>query len=133
MVNDVPVLVSVLLYITVPVPFPVPVPIPVPILNSGFLLFQTPIGNWFQCFPVYPDLNLSSGSGSGSGSVSGSGSRCRIPAFPYAPCAHLSAHQARTFPGLARTKKSPGFLAYLKRGLGFILKIFLKKQGWLRQ
>ena len=92
MVNDVPVLVSVLLYITVPVPFPVPVPIPVPILNSGFLLFQTPIGNWFQCFPVYPDLNLSSGSGSGSGSVSGSGSRFRIPAFPYAPCAH----QART-------------------------------------
>ena len=97
MVNDVPVLVSVLLYITVtvPVPFPVPVPIPVPILNSGFLLFQTPIGNWFQCFPVYPDLNLSSGSGSGS--VSGSGSRFRIPAFPYAPCAH----QART---LARTQ-----------------------------
>ena len=124
MVNDVPVLVSVLLYITVPVPFPVPVPIPVPILNSGFLLFQTPIGNWFQCFPVYPDLNLSSGSGSGSGSVSGSGSRFRIPAFPYAPCAHQ---------GLARTKKSPGFLAYLKRGLGFILKIFLKKQRWLRQ
>ena len=45
-----------------------------------------------------------------------------------APSAHLSAH-----PGLARTKKSPGFLAYLKRGLGFILKIFLKKQRWLRQ
>ena len=42
MVNDVPALVSVLLYITVPVPFPVPVPIPVPILNSGFLLFLTP-------------------------------------------------------------------------------------------
>ena len=42
MVNDVPVLVSVLLYITVPVPFPFPVPIPVPILNSGFLLFLTP-------------------------------------------------------------------------------------------
>ena len=131
MVNDVPVLVSVLLYIAVPVPFPVPVPIPVPILNSGFLLFQTPIGNWFQCFPVYPDLNLSSGSGSGSGSVSGSGSRFRIPAFPYAPCAR--APSAHAHPGLARTKKSPGFLAYLKRGLGFILKIFLKKQRWLRQ
>ena len=41
MVNDVPVLVSVLLYISAPVPFPVPVPIPVPILNSGFLLFLT--------------------------------------------------------------------------------------------
>ena len=24
-------------------------------------------GNWFQCFPVYPGLNSSSGSGSGSG------------------------------------------------------------------
>ena len=97
MVNHVPVLVSVLLYIAVPVPFPVPVPIPVPILNSGFLLFQTPIGNWFQCFPVYPDLNLSSGSGSGS--VSGSGSRFRIPAFPYAPCARAprpGAHQKIT-------------------------------------
>ena len=41
---------------------------------------HTGIGNWFQCFPVYPGLNLSSGSGSGS--VSGSG--FRIPAFPYA-------------------------------------------------
>ena len=46
---------------------------------------HTGIGNWFQCFPVYPDLNLSSGSGSGSGSgsvsvsVSGSGSGFRIP------------------------------------------------------
>ena len=28
--------------------------------------FHTGIGNWFQCFPVYPGLNLSSGSGSGS-------------------------------------------------------------------
>ena len=26
---------------------------------------HTRIGNWFQCFPVYPVLNLSSGSGSG--------------------------------------------------------------------
>ena len=33
--------------------------------------FHTGIGNWFQCFPVYPGLNLSSG----SGSVSGSGFR----------------------------------------------------------
>ena len=41
---------------------------------------HTGIGNWFQCFPVYPGLNLSSGSGSGSGS----GSEFRIPAFPYA-------------------------------------------------
>ena len=41
---------------------------------------HTGIGNWFQCFPVYPGLNLSSG----SGSVSGSGSGLRIPAFPYA-------------------------------------------------
>ena len=40
------------------------------------------IGNWFQCFPVYPGLNLSSGSGSGS--VSGSGSGFRLPVFPYA-------------------------------------------------
>ena len=42
---------------------------------------HTGIGNWFQCFPVYPGLNLSSGSGSGSGSgsVSGSGSGFRIP------------------------------------------------------
>ena len=40
------------------------------------------IGNWFQCFPVYPGLNLS------SGSVSGSGSGFRIPAFPYAPRKH---------------------------------------------
>ena len=44
--------------------------------------FHTGIGNWFQCFPVYPGLNLSSGSGSGS--VFGSGSGFRIPAFPYA-------------------------------------------------
>ena len=43
------------------------------------------IGNWFQCFPVYPVLNLSSGSGSGSVSVSGSGSEFRIPAFPHVP------------------------------------------------
>ena len=35
---------------------------------------QTGIGNWFQCFPVYPGLNLSSGSGFGFW----------IPAFPYA-------------------------------------------------
>ena len=42
--------------------------------------FHTGIGNWFQCFQVYPGLNLSSGSGSGSGSRSG----FRIPAFPYA-------------------------------------------------
>ena len=41
---------------------------------------HTGIGNWFQCFPVYPGLNLSSG----SGSVSGSGSGFGIPAFPYA-------------------------------------------------
>ena len=27
--------------------------------------FHTGIGNWFQCFLVYPGLNLSSGSGSG--------------------------------------------------------------------
>ena len=33
------------------------------------------IGNWFQCFPVYPGLNLSSGSGSVSVSGSGSGFR----------------------------------------------------------
>ena len=46
--------------------------------------FHTGIGNWFQCFPVYPGLNLSSG----SGSVSGSGSGFRIPAFPYAPRKH---------------------------------------------
>ena len=45
---------------------------------------HTGIGNWFQCFPVYPGLNLSSGSGSGSVSVSGSGSGFQIPAFPYA-------------------------------------------------
>ena len=31
------------------------------------------IGNWVQCFPVYPGLNSSSGSG------------FRLPAFPYAP------------------------------------------------
>ena len=37
--------------------------------------FHTGIGNWFQCFLVYPGLNLSSGSGSDFGSVSGSGSR----------------------------------------------------------
>ena len=30
--------------------------------------FHTGIGNWFQCFLVYPGLNLSSGSGSRSGS-----------------------------------------------------------------
>ena len=35
------------------------------------------IGNWFQCFPVYPSLNLSSGSVSVS--ISGSWSRFRIP------------------------------------------------------
>ena len=27
--------------------------------------FHTGIGNWFQCFPVYPGLNLRSDSGSG--------------------------------------------------------------------
>ena len=48
--------------------------------------FHTGIGNWFQCFLVYPGLNLSSGPGSGS--VSGSGSGFRIPAFPYAPRKH---------------------------------------------
>ena len=36
---------------------------------------HTGIGNWFQCFPVYPGLNLSSGSGSVSVSGSGSGFR----------------------------------------------------------
>ena len=40
--------------------------------------FHTGIGNWFQCFPVYPALNLR------SSSVSGSGSGFRILAFPYA-------------------------------------------------
>ena len=45
---------------------------------------HTGIGNWFQCFPVYPGLDLSSGSVSVSVSVSGSGSGFRIPAFPYA-------------------------------------------------
>ena len=35
---------------------------------------QPGIWNWFQCFPAYPGLNLSSGSGS----------RFWIPAFPYA-------------------------------------------------
>ena len=35
------------------------------------------IGNWFQCFPVYSSLNLSSGSVSVS--ISGSWSRFRIP------------------------------------------------------
>ena len=45
--------------------------------------FHTGIGNWFQCFPVYPGLNLSSGSCSGS--VSGSGSGFRIFALLYAP------------------------------------------------
>ena len=42
---------------------------------------HTRIGNWFQCFPVYPVLNLSSGSSSSSRSVSGSGSGSgfRIP------------------------------------------------------
>ena len=54
MVNDVPVLVSVLLYIAVPVPFPVPVPIPVPILNSGFLLFQTPHRELVSVLPSLP-------------------------------------------------------------------------------
>ena len=38
--------------------------------------FHTGIGNWFQCFLVYPGLNLSSGPGSGS--VSGSGSGFRV-------------------------------------------------------
>ena len=47
---------------------------------------HTGIGNWFQCFPVYPGLNLSSG----SGSVSGSRSGFRIPAFPYAPASRVS-------------------------------------------
>ena len=41
---------------------------------------HTGIGSWFQCFPVYPGLNLSSE----SVSVSVSGSEFRIPAFPYA-------------------------------------------------
>ena len=40
---------------------------------------HTRIGNWFQCFPVYPVLNLSSGSSSRSVSGSGSGSGFRIP------------------------------------------------------
>ena len=39
---------------------------------------HTGIGNWFQCFPVYPGLNLSSVSVSVSVSVSGSGSGFRI-------------------------------------------------------
>ena len=55
---------------------------------------HTGIGNWFQCFPVYPGLNLSSGSSSGSVSVSvsgsGSGSGFRIPAFQYAQHERLS-------------------------------------------
>ena len=53
--------------------------------NRGRLLefyFHTGIGNWFQCFPVYPGLNLSSAPGSSS--ISGSGSGFRIPAFLYA-------------------------------------------------
>ena len=37
--------------------------------------FHKGIGNWFQCFPVYPGLNLTSGSGSDCGSGSGSGFR----------------------------------------------------------
>ena len=41
------------------------------ILN--FISTRTGIGNWVQCFPVYPGLNSSSGFG------------FRIPAFPYAP------------------------------------------------
>ena len=48
--------------------------------NRGRLLefySQTGIGNCFQCFPVYPGLNLSSVSVSVS--VSGSGSGFRIP------------------------------------------------------
>ena len=39
--------------------------------------FHTGIGNWFQCFPVYPGLNFSSGSSSVF--VSGSSSGFRIP------------------------------------------------------
>ena len=35
--------------------------------------FHTGIGNWFQCFPVYPGLNFSSGSSSVFVSGSGSG------------------------------------------------------------
>ena len=53
------------------------------------------IGNWFQCFPVYPSLNLSSGSGSVS--VSGSGSGFRIPDSGFSirppPCATLLQHE----------------------------------------
>ena len=41
--------------------------------------FHTGIGNWFQCFPVYPGLNFSSSSGSSSVFVSGSSSGFRIP------------------------------------------------------
>ena len=39
--------------------------------------FHTGIRNWFQCFPVYPGLNFSSGSSSVF--VSGSSSGFRIP------------------------------------------------------
>ena len=46
------------------------------ILNFISTRVSGTIGNWFQCFPVYPGLNLSS--------VSVSGSGFRIPAFPYA-------------------------------------------------
>ena len=46
------------------------------------------IGKWFQCFPVYPSVSLSSGSICVS--VSGSGSGFRIPAFPYAPSGPLT-------------------------------------------
>ena len=51
---------------------------------------HTGIGNWFQCFPVYPCLNLSSGSGSVS--VSGSGSGFRIPdsCFSIRPISFIS-------------------------------------------
>ena len=44
----------------------------------SWILFPHGYRNSFQCFPVYPGLNLSSGSGSSSISVSGSGSGFRL-------------------------------------------------------
>ena len=37
-------------------------------LKTMLFYSHTGIGNWFQCFPVYPGVNVSSGFGSGSGS-----------------------------------------------------------------
>ena len=53
------------------------------------------IGNWFQCFPVYPSLNLSSGSVSVSGSGSGSGFRIPDSSFSIRPppCTTLLQYQ----------------------------------------